>query len=181
MLMTLLVISLVASLALGGVYNLTKDPIAAADKAKQEAAIKEVVPEFDSLVMMKKISPDSPDSLIVVCVFRQGVKVGTAVETFSKKGYDSTPIKLMVGILPDHSINNIAVIQQKETPGLGTKMKDSKFKDQFNGKNPGVFRMKVKKDGGEVDAISAATVSSRAFCDAVARAYETIKEAEEVQ
>jgi Na+-translocating ferredoxin:NAD+ oxidoreductase subunit G len=77
---------------------------------------------------------------------------------------------LMVGLLPDGSINNISVIQQNETPGLGTKMKEPKFKDQFNKKNPSEFKFKVKKDGGHVDAITAATISSRAFCDAVDRA-----------
>jgi electron transport complex protein RnfG len=49
------------------------------------------------------------------------------------------------------------------------------FKDQFKGKNPSKFSMKVKKDGGSVDAITAATISSRAFCDAVQRAYNTIE------
>ena len=97
--------------------------------------------------------------------------VGTAVGTYSNKGYDATQIQLMVGFLPDGSIRNISVIQQKETPGLGTKMKEPKFKDQFNKKNPAEFKLKVKKDGGQVDAITAATISSRAFCDAVDRAY----------
>ena len=51
-------------------------------------------------------------------------------------------------------------------------MKDAKFKNQFNGKDPVRFKLKVKKDGGDVDAISAATISSRAFCEAVQKAYE---------
>ncbi len=79
----------------------------------------------------------------------------------------------MVGMLPDGTINQIFVLEQKETPGLGTKIKDPKFKDQFLKKNPASWKMLVKKDGGEVDAISAATISSRAFCDAVQKAYDS--------
>ena len=80
----------------------------------------------------------------------------------------------MVGILPDGEINNIVVLKANETPGLGDKIQKSKsnFSNQFNGKNPDHFALKVKQDGGDVDAITAATISSRAFCDAVARAYE---------
>jgi electron transport complex protein RnfG len=70
---------------------------------------------------------------------------------------------------------NITVLEHKETPGLGTKMAEPKFKDQFNGKNPADYDLKVIKDGGPVDAITAATISSRAFCDAVQRAYNTLQ------
>jgi electron transport complex protein RnfG len=69
---------------------------------------------------------------------------------------------------------DISVLQHKETPGLGTKMTEEKFLVQFRGKNPGSFPLKVKKDGGQVDAITAATISSRAFCDALQRAYDAL-------
>jgi electron transport complex protein RnfG len=72
------------------------------------------------------------------------------------------------------------VLSQKETPGLGDKMK-TKWKDQFNGKNPKEFNMKVKKDGGEVDAITASTITSRAFCDATQKAYDAYIKNFEVQ
>jgi len=176
MVLTLLVITLVASLALGGIYNLTKEPIALAKKAKQEKAIKEVIPGFDTIVAKKYLPADGTDSLVFYYGYDGDSLVGTAVGTYSNKGYDATQIQLMVGFMPDLSIRNISVIQQKETPGLGTKMKDAKFKDQFQDKNPANFVLKVKKDGGDVDAITAATISSRAFCDAVSRAYTTIKE-----
>ena len=81
----------------------------------------------------------------------------------------------MAGFKPDGTIINISVLEQKETPGLGTKMAEPKFKDQFNDKNPSQYILKVKKDGGPVDAITAATISSRAFCDAVQRAYNTLQ------
>lgn len=172
MVISLVAISFFASLALGGVYLVTKDPIAAAEKAKQEGAIKEVVPEFDSLFSYKIIAENGKDSISINQAYKAGQLVGTAVGTFSNKGYSATQIKLMVGFLPDGYIRNISIIQQKETPGLGTKMAEPKFKDQFLKKNPAQFKVKVKKDGGEVDAITAATISSRAFCDAVDRAYQ---------
>jgi electron transport complex protein RnfG len=69
------------------------------------------------------------------------------------------------------------VLAHKETPGLGDKMDASKsdFPLQFKGKNPADFKLHVTKDGGNVDAITAATISSRAFCDAVERAYVTFQ------
>jgi electron transport complex protein RnfG len=171
MIISLVAISFVASLALGGVYIVTKEPIALAIKAKQENAIKEVLPAFDTLFSYKIMPDTGKDSITINLAYRGDSLVGTAVGTYTNQGYDATQIQLMVGFLPDGSIQNISVVQQKETPGLGTKMKEPKFKDQFNKKNPAEFKLKVKKDGGQVDAITAATISSRAFCDAVDRAY----------
>jgi Na+-translocating ferredoxin:NAD+ oxidoreductase subunit G len=173
MFLTLLVITAVASLALGGIYTLTKEPIAAARKARFENAIKMVMPEFDSIISYKVLPEDGIDSMIVIKGYIQdSIMVGTAISTYSNKGYNPEQIQIMIGFLPDGSIYNTTVTQQKETPGLGTKMSDAKFKDQFNTKNLQDFKLKVKKDGGDVDAITAATISSRAFCDAVQRAYD---------
>jgi electron transport complex protein RnfG len=83
----------------------------------------------------------------------------------------------MVGFLKDGTINNTAVVSHKETPGLGDKMdvKKSDFPVQFEGKNPSSYKLKVTKDGGDVDAITAATITSRAFCDAVDKAYKSFE------
>jgi electron transport complex protein RnfG len=64
------------------------------------------------------------------------------------------------------------VLEQKETPGLGTKMTEDKFLNQFKGINISDFKLAVKKDGGDVDALTGATISSRAFCDATQMAYD---------
>ena len=85
----------------------------------------------------------------------------------------------MVGFNSEGIINNTAVLEHKETPGLGTKMKEPKFKDQFMGIDPGNFDLKVKKDGGDVDAITAATISSRAYSEAVDMAYQTYLKVQE--
>jgi electron transport complex protein RnfG len=175
MVLTLMIITAIASLALGGIYELTKEPIALAKKAKQEAAIKEVIPDFDELKSFKLLPEDGIDSLTFFQGFKAGELVGTAISTYSNEGYDPTQIQIMVGFLPDGSIVNTVVTQHKETPGLGTKMSDPSFKDQFKKQNPENFNLVVTKDGGDVDAITAATITSRAFCDAVERAYVTYK------
>jgi electron transport complex protein RnfG len=64
------------------------------------------------------------------------------------------------------------VLEQKETPGLGTKMKGDKFLRQFRGKDPSSFNLKPKKDGGDVDALTGATITTRAFGEATQLAYD---------
>ena len=106
--------------------------------------------------------------------------VGYAIRSYTNNGFSGF-IGFMVGFTPDGAIYNINVLEHKETPGLGTKMvpdgtpEKPEFKDQFKGKNPVEFTLKVRKDGGQVDAITAATISSRAFCDGVQRAYNTFE------
>ncbi len=174
MVSTLLLITAVAAFSLGTVFNLTKEPIALAKKAKQEAAIKAVLPLFDKLEVLQVKSAWEDDSLQFNLAYQNDQFVGAAINTFTNKGFGGN-IKLMVGLLPDGSINNISVLEHKETPGLGDKMqkKKSPWSEQFNGQNLTSFKLAVTKDGGDVDAITAATISSRAYTDAVKRAYET--------
>jgi len=176
MVLTLFVVAAVAALALGAVYVATKKPIALAKQKKQQTAIKAVLPVFDSLQVMKVPDADGKDSLRLNVAYRKGKWVGVAVNTYTDKGFGGR-IDAMIGFLPDGSIYNTSILSLKETPGLGTKLdkKKSNFPDQFMGKNPATFKLKVKKDGGDVDAITAATISSRAFCDALKRAYDTFE------
>ena len=176
MVLALVVVSVVAALALGSVYVVTKKPIALAQKRKQEAAIKAVLPAFDKIKALRVPDADGNDSLLFNVATKAGKLVGVAVNTYTDKGFGGK-IEAMVGFLPDGTIYNTSILELKETPGLGTKLQKSKsdFPDQFKGKNPKTFRLKVTKDGGDVDAITAATISSRAFCDAVQRAYDTFQ------
>jgi electron transport complex protein RnfG len=176
MVLSLTLISLGAATCLGFVYEFTKKPIEASNLNKKLDAIKLVVPEFNNNPNseMFKLPTGEGDSLEIYPAKKEGALVGYAVNTYSKKGF-AGKITLMAGFRPDGTIINIRVLEQKETPGLGTKMTDAAFKDQFIDKDPARFRLKVKKDGGTVDAITAATISSRAFCDAVQRAYSTLQ------
>jgi len=180
MVTTLFVITLVVAGLLGSVYALTKEPIRLAELKKKNDAIKVVVPGFDNEPSqeVQRIFMDG-DSIYLYTAREGGKILGTAVETFTNLGFGGL-IKLMVGFAPDGTIIDIAVLQQSETPGLGNKMEKSKsdFSLQFMGKNPETFKLAVKKDRGDVDAITASTITSRAYCDAVTRAYRAFKESQ---
>ena len=173
MFIAMFVISIVSGGVLGVVYNATKEPIAAAENANKTAAIKNDLPEFNELKETQiKYELEDVEIPFYLAYDANNNFIGAAVETFTNKGFNGN-ISLMVGILKDGTINNISVLQHAETPGLGSNMSEPSFKDQFNNKNANSFNFKVKKDGGDVDAITAATISSRAFCDAVNRALVT--------
>lgn len=174
MVSSLVVVTLVASTALGYVYELTKGPIAAAKLAKKIRSIDEVVTGYDNSPVdeMYRIPIDGTgDSLEVYPAKKEGRLVASAIRSYSPKGYGGN-VWLMVGLLPTGEITNIAVLEHKETPGLGTKMNDQPFKSQFIGKNPGTYNLHVKKDGGSIDALTGATITSRAFGQATQLAYD---------
>jgi electron transport complex protein RnfG len=181
MVLALLLVSAIASASLGIIYALTKDTISEARKLQKQNALKTVLPDFDNdpLVNVEKRGVNG-DTLYFYIAQKNGEWTGTAVETFTNLGF-SGRIKLLVSFTPDGKIYSTSVLEHQETPGLGDKMEKEKSFDkntgkswssQFEGKDPGEFRLIVKKDRGDVDAITAATISSRAFCDAVQRAYD---------
>jgi Na+-translocating ferredoxin:NAD+ oxidoreductase subunit G len=182
MALSLTLISLAASALLGFTNAMTLKPIADQKVAKTVNAIKQVVPEFNNnpATEMFKLATGEGDSLEVYPAKNGDQVVGYAVKSYTNKGFSGF-VSFMIGFKPDGSIVNINVLEQKETPGLGAKMVPEgmagkpEFKDQFMGKDPATFTLKVRKDGGQVDAITAATISSRAFCDGVQRAYSTLK------
>jgi electron transport complex protein RnfG len=176
MVVTLLLITFIAAAALGAAYVLTEQPIAAARLAKINKAIAEVTPPFDNSPS-DEVTEMTIDGLTLRLfpAKKDGALVGIAVETATTKGFGGL-ITLMVGFLPDGTIYKTAVVSHAETPGLGDKIDKSKstFSIQFEGKHPDDFKLAVRKDGGDVDAITASTISSRAFCDAVERAYRAV-------
>lgn len=178
MVLTMLLITAISGAGMGFVYEITKEPIAASKLHKQREAIREVLPEFDNnpIAEVYEMTSKNGVPLKVFPAKNNGEIVGVAVEAVSNRGFNGD-ITIMVGMKPDGTIINYKVIDHKETPGLGTKM-DNWFKlDRENrsiiGKNPGKNKLIVKNDGGEVDAITAATISSRAFLDAIEIAYST--------
>lgn len=174
MVLVLLVITAVASSAVGGVYILTKKPIEQAKINKINSAIAAVMPKFDNVPSEDKMVHTIDGKQVNIYPAKIGDSIaGYAIETFSKNGFGGQ-ILLMVGILNSGDISSISVIEHKETPGLGDKIEPAKsdFGLQFKAKNPSTFNLKVKKDGGDVDAITASTITSRAYTDAVERAYK---------
>jgi len=177
MLLTLFIVTLASSAALGFVYEFTKEPISIAKSAKKNLAIERVTPSFDNNPGNEMFGVPADGDSVYFYIARNGNDtVGYAAETYSNIAFGGT-LKLLVGFLPDGTIKEIAVLEHKETPGLGDKMLKSKtsWSTQFEGKNPSDYILKVKKDGGDVDAITASTITSRAYCDAVQRAYNALK------
>jgi electron transport complex protein RnfG len=148
--------------------NATAEPIAASKKAKQEAAIKAVLPEFASV-----------DTAVIVNeqkIFRaydaNGAIVGIAIET-AELGFGGD-VTTMVGFDANGVLVEYSLLQHAETPGLGSKLVDwFKVKSDIRGASADKMPLRVSKDGGEFDAITAATISSRAFLNSINKAYET--------
>ena len=174
MLVALLVIAAVSGGVLGLVYGVTKDAIAEVDQKKNEAAIQAVLPlegEITYKADTMKFNYEGVD-LTFPCNLAydaNGNFQGAAVKT-SEGGFGGK-IDMMVGFLADGTIKGTSVLSHAETPGLGANM-TGKFKDQFVDKNPASYKLTVTKDGGDVDAITAATITSRAFSKAVNKAYQ---------
>lgn len=175
MLVVLTVITVITGALLGYVYNITKEPIALSKKLKQENAVKEVAPDFDNSPIEEAytVTINGLD-LTVFPAEKEGKKAGAAVQSKTSIGFGGE-ISVMVGFNADGTIRNYRVLSHAETPGLGSKMEEwfrtDKGDQSVLGKNPATDNLTVKKDGGSVDAITAATISSRAFLDAIANAY----------
>ena len=177
MLVALLVIAAVSGGVLGLVYGVTKDAIAEVDQKKNEAAIQAVLPlEGEITYKADTLSYDYEGTTLTfpcnLAYDANGNFQGAAVKT-SESGFGGK-IDMMVGFLADGTIKGTSVLSHTETPGLGANM-TGKFKDQFVDKNPADFKLTVSKDGGDVDAITAATITSRAFSKAVDKAYKAFE------
>ena len=173
MVIALLVITAVSGGVLGLVYGMTKDAIAEVDQKKNEAAIQAVLPlegeiTYKADTMQFKYEGVELTFPCNLAYDANGNFQGAAVKT-SEGGFGGK-IDMMVGFLADGTIKGTSVLSHAETPGLGANM-TGKFKDQFVDKNPASYRLTVTKDGGDVDAITAATITSRAFSKAVDKAY----------
>ena len=174
MVAVLFTVTLIASAGVGAVNMITADAIAEANAAATTQAVANVLPSFENTEVSEQTIDDMP---IVVYTASAGDKVvGYAVESMTKNGFGGS-IRMMVGFAPDGQILNVNVLQQAETPGLGTKMadEDNALLRSIKDKKAWEIEFKVKKDGGELDALTAATISSRAYYDAVARAYRAYR------
>lgn len=167
-------ITLIASAGVGVVNMITEKPIAEAKAAAIQAALSEVLPSFEGEPASQQLTIDELPITVYTAMAADEV-VGYAIETMTKQGFGGT-VRMMVGFTPAGEVINVNVLEQSETPGLGTKMTDegNPLITSFKGKNPAEMNMAVKKDGGDVDALTAATISSRAYVDAMSRAYTAL-------
>jgi electron transport complex protein RnfG len=180
MVISLFGVTLIASASLGLVNDVTEGPIAQTELKKQEMALAAVLPEYDHLGEVIKVLPkDAPDSVEIYPAYgADGEEIASAVKTYTYSGF-SGYIEVMVGIDDDGEITGFQVLKHAETPGLGSKMDDwfgntEKPGQSVVGRSFPDGGLSVSKDGGEVDAITAATITSRAFLDALNRAHRCL-------
>ncbi len=179
MLLSLGIVSVGAGAILGAMYQITKDPIERQAREAQIAAIREVAPPFDNDPEAQADTVTVGDNVCIVYPAREGGRlVGAAVKGRTMEGFGGE-IVLMVGFTADGTVRDYRVLQQAETPGLGTKM-ETWFRDPTGARsvinrNPATSNFTVSKDGGDIDAITAATISSRAFLGVMRDAYEAYR------
>lgn len=173
----LVLIAVFAAVALSGVYLGTKEQIALAKQKELEEALKKVCPfletDYRELTLTVEGKP-----IPVYAVTREGQLAGAALKMVTSEGFGGD-ITLLVGVNADHAVTGVYILEHKETPGLGTKAADKDWWGQMLGKTRDTFTFRVKKDKGDVDAITAATITSRAVTHAVGRALEAYSLVEE--
>ncbi len=173
---------------LSQVYNVTKGPIAEAKAEEERRAIRAVLPEYDNkadeefIEFKLGIDKRGRDITRKVYLGKQGDKlVGRAFKVTSPDGYSGN-IVTMMGVTPEGKITGIEITDHAETPGLGAKIQKE---ETWSGKGSGpgglvgktlANNLKVKKDGGEIDQITGATISPRAIVKAVKKGLEFHKQ-----
>ncbi len=153
-------ICIIAAGFLAGVNTLTKSRIISQAQAEEEAGLKEVIPEGTHFEAVKS----AEETIYYKAHDKEGKLIGIAFKA-SAKGYSST-VETLVGMLQDGTILAIKILNQNETPGLGSRVAGSEFTGQF----------KSKKDLSDIQAITGATISSKAVIDSVKSKVEEIKQ-----
>ena len=172
MVLCLTLVCLFCSAVLAVVYAVTAEPIKAAEQKALVESISQVLPDGGELsdVSTAEFGGQKYDYYVSRA---DGVPAAYAVQS-TTIGFGG-PLTLMVGVLPDGSVYNTSVLSHSETPGLGAKCNtDAKFMDQWKGLGADKV-IKVTKDGGDIDAITASTITSRAYSLAVSNAVAFVK------
>lgn len=181
MVLSLGIITITAALLLALVHDMTAEAVAKAENQKQVDAIKAVAPEFtnDPIADRWEFTPDGMSASFTVFPAYDGASFsGAAVEGYSLNGF-SGRVSVMYGFDAEGNVTGYEVLQHSETPGLGAKMQEW-FRMEAGhrsvvGRNPGSDAMYVAKDGGAIDGITAATISSRAFLETLRSCYSAFE------
>lgn len=181
MLLVLTGVTMISVALLAYVNELTKEPIAQANAKALSEAVKAVVPGFDNdPIAEKRVQEVEGASFAIYPATKEGQYIGAAVEATSM-GFGGE-LKVLVGFDAQGNILDYSLLQHAETPGLGSKSADWFKKGNagdITGMNPGQGELIVSKDGGQVNAITASTITSRAFLAAVNKAYAAFAAAEQ--
>lgn len=157
--LVLFAISAVVALLLGLTNMITKPLIAENDRKAQEAAMNEVLPA-DSYTKVDYTGDPTVDA-----VYQAG-DAGYVVQVTPATSFSGT-LTVMVGVDSTGACSGVAIVNSGETSGLGDNAKKPAFRDQFVGKTGSVA---VTKDGGDIDALTGATITSRGVSEAVTSA-----------
>ena len=156
-------ITMFAGVALAFVNAVTAGPIEASKKAEKANALAEVMPAFDNDPTADLHAKDAGGQPLVFYAGRDASEsiTGWGIESATDTGYSGL-LSLVFGIDEAGKVQGIRLLEMRETPGLGTKAGDAAYLDQYMGKGLDDFDFRVAKDGGQVEAISGATITSRA-------------------
>lgn len=181
MIISLGLVCVLSGVLIGGIYTITKDPILKQVEKQQQDAIAEVSPPFNNNPEKDKWETTIDGEIFTVYpAYLDGKFEGAAVKGVSMNGF-AGEIVVMCGFESDGKVRDYKVLQQAETPGLGTRM-EMWFRDPTGSrsvinKNPDDISFFVTKDpGGQIDGITAATISSRAFLEIMRNAFEAYKQ-----
>lgn len=163
---TLFAISAVCALLLGLVNAVTESRITEAAQAKKEAAMNAVLPA-QSYTPVEYTGTDA--------TIEEIQKAGDAgyVVQVSPAGSFSGTLTIMVGVSNENTVTGVEIVKSSETAGLGANAKKDWFREQFLGLSGTV---QVTKDGGEIDALTGATITSRAVSVGVTSALTAVAE-----
>jgi len=166
-------ICFVAALALSQVFELTREPIAYQKRLQVLKAIRAVLPDIDNepdqdavLLQVDSLNRDETREIIFYRGRLNNELTGIAFLVESREGYGGR-IEIMLGIDPQGVVLGVEILGHLETPGLGSKITETPFRQQFVGKSLEGTKWAVRKDGGDIDQITGATISPRAVVKAI--------------
>ena len=172
----LTLLAAVCAAVLAAVDALTRAPIANIATLRANRAAQAVLPPGVKALVPRADPADTNVCLFVGYADDARTKIlGYAVPCRSAHGYGGD-IRLMAGLTADRAVVTYRVLAANETPGLGAKLGEAAFAGQFAGKRAAA--LKVRKDGGDVDALTGATITSRAVCEALADAAARVDRVE---
>ena len=182
----LTLITLISGCALGVVYEVTKNPIAKANEAATQEAYKEVFETANSFADLENFDADKANEIIAAKGYTDGTVttcevvncvraldatgnlLGYVVTMKSKEGYGGD-IVFSMGVTVDGTLNGYSITEINETPGLGMKATEDKFKNQFAGIKATTLEVTKTADNDDntVQAITGATITSKAMTYAI--------------
>jgi electron transport complex protein RnfG len=157
-----------SGLALSSVYDLTKEPIAYQMKLEVIRSLQAVLPGqvVDPEAFYLDMTREDGTSVRVFRSRTDDAVAGAAFQVIAPDGYSGN-IYIMMGVLPDGTLGGIEILSHAETPGLGSPIAEEEWKGAFRGRSLENTNFKVKKDGGDIDQLTGATISPRAVTGAV--------------